>query len=178
MSEEDPTAERDPVQQQDAAEAGSVGEASSAELLRKVYEAREDPRELAESMGLSLAELAAWAGAPGTVAALKGLRALADMQTQLILSRYRLTAAAKLLALADQEDSGELARKACVDLLKLDLMPEASAGAASSASGAGSGASAEAGGGSQPADERRLLAALEALGRSSAEDDGSGENQA
>jgi hypothetical protein len=46
------------------------------------------------------------------------------MQTQLILSRYRLSAAAKLLELA--QGDGELARKACVDLLRLELLPAAS----------------------------------------------------
>lgn len=99
-----------------------------AQLLLRVYEAREDPLAVAEAFDLSLEELATWAGRDRTMRSLRGLRLVADMQTQLILSRYRLTAAAKLLQLASQEESSETARKACVDLLKTELtFPEADA---------------------------------------------------
>jgi hypothetical protein len=48
---------------------------------------------------------------------------LADLQTQLMLSRYRLVAVTKLIQQATQQEdvSAEQARKACADLLKLDL---------------------------------------------------------
>ncbi len=97
-----------------------------AQLLEKVYEAQLAPRELAAACGMTLGEVAAWSARPGSAAALRGLRLLCDMQTQLILSRYRLHAAAKLLEIAQGE--GETARKACVDLLKLELLPAAEAG--------------------------------------------------
>ncbi|MEX2672545.1 MAG: hypothetical protein WD294_10585 [Phycisphaeraceae bacterium] len=92
-----------------------------ARLLMRIYEAEQDPRSVAEGFDMTLEELAKWAGQQRTMHALKGLRLVADMQTQLILSRYRLTAAARLVQLANQDDSGELARKACVDLLKTEL---------------------------------------------------------
>jgi hypothetical protein len=96
------------------------------QLLEKVYEAQLAPRELASACGMTLSEVAAWSAKPAASAALRGLRLLCDMQTQLILSRYRLHAAAKLLEIAQGE--GEIARKACVDLLKLELLPAAESG--------------------------------------------------
>ena len=122
------------------------------QLLSRVYEAEEDPRAMADSLGLSLRELAAWADRPGNAAVLGGLRRLGDTQTQLILSRYRRTAAAKLLALANQEDDAELARKACVDLLKLELIPADAAPREGDEP-------------DEPIDEASVIGALEAIGR-------------
>lgn len=93
-------------------------------LVLRVYQAEEDLRELAESLGVDLRALAKLALDPQVVQALRGLRELAESQSQLILSRCRMTAAAKLVELAGQNDDGELARKASVDLLKLDLLPK------------------------------------------------------
>ena len=104
-------------------------EGREAALLLRVYEAKEDPRGVAEGFGMTLEELALWAGRERTMRALRGLRLVADMQTQLILSRYRLTAAAKLVQLAGQDESAETARRACVDLLKAELsFPEGEVG--------------------------------------------------
>lgn len=128
----------------------SGGDAAREALLRAVYEAERDPRGVAEAFGLTLEELAQWAGRERTMRALRGLRLVADMQTQLILSRYRLTAAAKLVQLAGQDDSGELARKACVDLLKTEL------------SFPGTDATADGEGGE--VDEAKVLAVLRELG--------------
>ncbi|MAE61811.1 MAG: hypothetical protein CMJ49_10710 [Planctomycetaceae bacterium] len=88
----------------------------------RIYEADADPRTLAETQGLSLLELAQSAADPAMRRALHGLRLLADLQAQLLVSRYRVMAAARLVALANTEDGGEVARKACVDLLKLNLI--------------------------------------------------------
>lgn len=130
------------------------------ELLEKVYEAERDPRVLAEENGWSLRELAAWAGKDQTRSALAALRTLADTQTQLILSRYRLSAAAKLVSLATQEEDAELARKAAVDLLKLNLVP------GMEELGASAGEPAE------RVDERRVEKALAALGTARDEEEG------
>lgn len=91
-------------------------------LLRALLKGETDLEALASHLELNLVELATIYGEARTAGALAGLRRLADVQTQLMVSRYRLTAAAKLIALANQDDDAELARKACGDLLKLDLI--------------------------------------------------------
>ncbi|HBS29975.1 MAG TPA: hypothetical protein DEB06_11145 [Phycisphaerales bacterium] len=48
------------------------------------------------------------------------MQALADGRARLVVSRARADAAGALLALALDREDKELARKACVDLLKLD----------------------------------------------------------
>lgn len=110
------------------------GEEREAALLLRIYEAECDPQELAESAEMSLEELSRWAGRERTVRALRGLRLVADMQVQLLVSRYRLNAAAKLVSLSGQKENLELARKASVDLLKADLkLPEVNEAAAGEA---------------------------------------------
>ena len=99
-----------------------TNEANAQALLMRIYEADADPKALAEAQGLSLLELAHSAADPAMRRALHGLRLLADLQAQLLVSRYRVMAAARLVALANTEDGGEVARKACVDLLKLNLI--------------------------------------------------------
>jgi len=94
----------------------------STDLLPLLYAAESDLADLAEQLGLSLGELALLGGRADTVRELLGLRRLADVRTQLLLSRYRTHAAARLVGLANQNEDDELARKACVDLLKLDLL--------------------------------------------------------
>ena len=93
-------------------------------LIRDVFNAEHDVVALAEAHGLSPDELAQWAGRTENQQCLTGLCMLADMQTQLLLSRYRLLAASRLIRLATQEEesaSADVARRACVDLLRLDL---------------------------------------------------------
>ncbi len=92
-------------------------------LVFRVYRADEDLRQLADSLGINLQKLAKLAIDPKVACTLRGLRELAESQSQLILSRCRMTAAAKLVELAGQSEDGELARKASVDLLKLELLP-------------------------------------------------------
>ena len=79
---------------------------------------------LAREHELSPDDLAAWVGEPGNRRLLSGLCVLADLQTQVLLSRYRLLAASKLIKLATEDGEGDVARRACVDLLKLDLKCE------------------------------------------------------
>ena len=123
------------------------------QLVLLVYQADRDLRELAEAMNLSLKQLAALAADEQVARTLGGLRELAEMQSRLIVSRCRVTAAARLVELAGQTDDGELARKASVDLLKLDPLPaEPSPGAMPD-------------GPSAPLDEAKLLAALEKMNR-------------
>ncbi len=92
-------------------------------LMRALYEAQQDLDELARKEKLTLTRLAGWANDAETIAALDGLCRLNDVRAQLLVSRYRTLAAARLFELAKDESAGELARKACVDLLKVCLIP-------------------------------------------------------
>ncbi len=88
-----------------------------------LYEAQQDLAELARNEKLTLTRLAGWANDATTIASLDGLCRLNDVRAQLLVSRYRTLAAARLFELAKDESAGELARKACVDLLKVCLIP-------------------------------------------------------
>lgn len=93
-------------------------------LLDDLAGAEHDILSLAERHGLSLGRLVDWACKPDTRRTVAGLCVLADAQTQLLLSRYRLVAATRLIgqATADAETlSPEQVRKACVDLLRTEL---------------------------------------------------------
>lgn len=93
-------------------------------LLDDLAGAEHDILSLAQRHGLSLSGLVDWACLPETRRTVAGLCVLADAQTQLLLSRYRLVAATRLIgqATADAEMlSPEQVRKACVDLLRTEL---------------------------------------------------------
>ncbi len=112
---------------------------SAAAMLRDIFEARHDLAGLAEAYGLDPAELASWANDEHNRTVLQGLCVLADLQTQLMLSRYRQLAVAELIRQAnggeDEEGqatvSPEQARRACVELLRADLKPISATGRAS-----------------------------------------------
>jgi transposase-like protein len=101
----------------------SISRKKQAALIRDVFNASHDVVALAEAHGLSPNELAQWITEPDNQHCLSGLCVLADLQTQLMLSRYRLVAVTKLIQQATQQEdvTAEQARKACADLLKLDL---------------------------------------------------------
>ena len=90
-------------------------------LLRALYDASAELTELAESERLTLSQLAEWSNDDLTIAALDGLCRLNDARAQLLVSRYRTLAAARLFELAKDDAGGEVARKACVDLLGVRL---------------------------------------------------------
>lgn len=101
-----------------------IGAKRRESLIQDIFNAEHDVVALAHTHGLSPDELASWASSAENQQCLTGLCVLADIQTQLLLSRYRLLAATRLIRLATQEDesaSADVARKACVDLLRLDL---------------------------------------------------------
>lgn len=100
-------------------------------LILDLAKAEHDILSFATAHGLSLDDLVDWAAKPETRRTLAGLCVLADAQTQLLLSRYRLVAATRLIGQATAEDetlSAEQVRKACVDLLKTELSRAASLG--------------------------------------------------
>ena len=76
---------------------------------------------IGEALGLSYTELADWASDPRRLARVHHLARLADAQTQILISRFRTSAAIHLANLAARPEGGEPARKACVDLLNLEL---------------------------------------------------------
>lgn len=97
-----------------------------AALIRDLINANFDLTSLHEKYALSPDNLSQWIQEEKNHRCLAGLCVLADLQTQLLLSRYRLLAAGKLIELAtgppeDSKAGVESARRACVDLLKLDL---------------------------------------------------------
>ena len=101
-----------------------MGRITRRKLIEELVDAKHDLKELGERYKLRVDELAEWANEKENARVLSGFCFLADMQTQLMLSRYRLLAADRLIRLATQdseETSSEVARKACIDLLKMDL---------------------------------------------------------
>ncbi len=90
-------------------------------LVADIFNHCHDVSALADRHGMTLADLAGWANQPGHLDALAKLTDLADMQTQVLLSRSRMSVVARLIELSGYAQSRELARKASVDLLKLDL---------------------------------------------------------
>ena len=101
----------------------SVPSTRTERLMLALYEAQQDLAELARNEKLTLTRLAGCANDARTIASLDGLCRLNDVRAQLLVSRYRTLAAARLFELAKDEAAGELSRKACVDLLKVCLIP-------------------------------------------------------
>lgn len=102
----------------------SLSAGASRAMLRDIFEAKHDLSGLCEQYSLSPEQLSAWASDAEHRTVLQGLCVLADLQTQLMLSRYRQLAVGELIRQATGEDekvSPEQARKACVDLLRADL---------------------------------------------------------
>lgn len=91
------------------------------ELIKRLVQADRSPAQLAEELGISLAQLSQWVLEPASVAVLRGLAQVADARTQLLLSNFRANAAIQLIQIAAAKEPTELSRKACVDLLTTDL---------------------------------------------------------
>jgi hypothetical protein len=103
-------------------------------LMEDLIAAQHDLLSLAREHGLDFEALSAWANDPANVARVRGLCLLADMQAQLLLSRYHVHAVSRLVQLIGDQNADDLSRRACVDLLKLDLTGD---GAPLPAGGAG-----------------------------------------
>jgi hypothetical protein len=92
------------------------------QTLRQLLEADVDVAALERTLGVKLEELATWALDQRTHAQVEGLLRWLDMQTQVMIGRYRIAAAARLYELASQSDSAETSRRAATELLKTNLM--------------------------------------------------------
>lgn len=92
-------------------------------LMADLLNAEHDVLTLLDRHRLTPKALADWIGNEDRRRCLVGLCQLANVQTQLLLSRYRLVAVATLIRQASEQESDaspEQIRKACVDLLKLN----------------------------------------------------------
>lgn len=95
-------------------------------LIHDLIHADFDLTAIQSHYGLTPDGLSQWVKEEANYRCLAGLCTLADIQTQILLSRYRLVAAGKLYELAtrehdDSKSAQDIARRACVDLLKLEL---------------------------------------------------------
>ena len=95
-------------------------------LIHDLIHADFDLTTVQSKYGLTPDGLSQWVKEETNYRCLTGLCTLADIQTQILLSRYRLIAAGKLYELAtkehdDTKSAQDIARRACVDLLKLEL---------------------------------------------------------
>jgi len=104
--------------------AKKIGLKRRRRLIQDIMTSKHDLVALGETHHLSPDDLANWIADPENHRALSGLCVLADLQTQILLSRYRLLAAGQLIELATgdgKKEASDVSRRACVDLLKLDL---------------------------------------------------------
>ena len=106
-----------------AASSGKKGTTLRQQLLELLAQGHTDLNTLCEQMDMPAAKIGALLQDAQAMRQVHGLRLLMDCQTQMIVSRYRVAAAARLVALSNQQEDPELARKASVDLLKMNLMP-------------------------------------------------------
>lgn len=102
--------------------------------MRKTRVSREVARTLEEGLlnGEDVGEMLArlkvgsesfrrWLNSPGVLGRLAARCLSEDLQTALVISRYRPLAASRLGEMAIKQDGGEMTRRACVDLLRVDL---------------------------------------------------------
>ncbi len=90
-------------------------------LVDSLAEADVTPAKIADDLHVSMEQLASVALDDRTIRTLQGIARLADVQAQMLLSRYRVNAAMHLITIASAGEATEIARKACVDLLNMNL---------------------------------------------------------
>ena len=96
-------------------------------ILDDLLESGGDIGALARRHGMTLVELGEWADSDRTRRTLARLCRLADSHAQVAVSRFRVHAASRLAAHATSAGgdlSHEQVRKACVDLLKTQVVPQ------------------------------------------------------
>ena len=105
-------------------------------LIQSLAQGEQDLHTLATKHGMSLIEMSRWIDEPRQAKLLDALEQLNDSRTSLLVAAARADAASALRRMATAE-SNELARKACVDLLKLQRDPAPRADAVAIAAGQG-----------------------------------------
>ena len=91
------------------------------DVLAKIIAADTSPVDLAAALGMTLAELIEWSTQPEIARLLRGALRLSDLRVQMLLCKFRSTAALHLITIASASEPSELSRKACVDLLRTEL---------------------------------------------------------
>ncbi len=104
----------------------SIDNTKRVELINDLIHAKLDITELESRYGITPDDLSQWIREPDNYNCLAGLCVVADIQTQLLLNRFRASVATQLFELAmkpvdETKTSLDISRRACVDLLKLDL---------------------------------------------------------
>ena len=127
----------------------------TVERLLSALHSGQDLQRAAVVCELSLAEIAHWGSTSAGGAAIASLQRLAQVRSALAVARAKAEAAQALLELAQDEESKETARKACVDLLKLEDAPVIAADSSESDALTGE-------------EQRAWLAALERIGSNGA----------
>ncbi|MGE3106854.1 MAG: hypothetical protein AB7G11_05015 [Phycisphaerales bacterium] len=97
----------------------SVHAKSRRYLIKALAAGEADLYALARECGLTMIEMAAWAAKPRHQETLGRLERLLERRTSLLLADARAEAAAALRRMALAESPKETARRACIDLLKL-----------------------------------------------------------
>lgn len=77
--------------------------------------------QIAQKLGVSMADLADWIADPRNVRIVQGYVRLADLRAQILVSTYRAAATIRLINIAGDTESPELSRRASVDLLRAEL---------------------------------------------------------
>ncbi len=95
-------------------------ERTKATLVRAIVEGDRDLSQAAATLQVDVSELAGLAD-ERVLRTLEMLRHLSQLRNEQFLERFRANAIARLIELASQREDAELARKACVDLLRTDL---------------------------------------------------------
>lgn len=98
-------------------------------VLTALVDTRHDLLTVGDVVKLDLRELAEWSLDETNARLLHGLVRLGDLRTQLLLSRFRTTAAFRLLEYISQKEFTETSRKACLDLLTTNMDHLLAAGA-------------------------------------------------
>lgn len=105
------------------ARSSRAGARESAAIIDELARGDHSPAQIAQRHGMTLDQLTRWAARPTTARRLANVRRLADERAALAVSAARVAAAHALRELALSAENPETARRACVDLLKLDTNP-------------------------------------------------------
>jgi len=100
----------------------AMGKNKKKQTLRQLLVPDVDVAELEDTLGLKLEQVSLWALDEQTQNEVEGLMRWLDMQTQIMIARYRLAAVARLYDLVNTAKNEETARRACLDLLKTNLL--------------------------------------------------------
>ncbi|MCA9306752.1 MAG: hypothetical protein R3B46_14415 [Phycisphaerales bacterium] len=94
-------------------------------LLEDLARGDQSPGQIAKRHNMTVAQLTRWATSPSAAERIENARRLANERAALAVAVARVAAASALHRWALNTEHPETARRACVDLLKLDQHPPA-----------------------------------------------------